>query len=442
MRAKLIKADARQIPLEDGTVQTVVTSPPYYGLRDYGTAEWIGGDAECDHKADKRISDKSTLAGYTSENIKLRNDGTPFKHTCGKCGAVRKDAQLGLEPTLAEYIENMVAVFDEVWRVLRDDGTVWLNIGDSYNGSAPNRSGNNGYNDGRMNRDKRYSPGGTEGMKPKDLMMVPHRLAIALQDRGWWVRSDIEWHKPNPMPESVTDRPTKAHEYIFLLSKSKQYYYDADAVREDSNGTWEIDSAWRKQRVAASGGALSGGTGNGTGTHTGRNRRSVWTITTKPYSGAHFATFPPEIPEICIKAGTSEKGQCPECGAPWVRVVSETGRKYNDHFVLGKAAVTQTGGKKTSTLNGKPAERTTTGWQPTCSHDLEPVPQIVLDPFAGSGTTVMVAQALGRVGIGLDISDEYLELARERCNLKALDEWQNGKKAEANLEGLPMFGGE
>lgn len=340
-------------------------------------------------------------------------------------------------------------------------------------------------------------------MKPKDLMMVPHRLAIALQSVGdyerearaigkamdaitagydeeelpdkvmvilegllneyaelkyaahsWWVRSDIVWHKPNPMPESVTDRPTKSHEYIFLLSKSKQYYYDADAVREESSRpdlvgrtTRNIIGKTGKYRDNPEMMKMTNSDHQGAEycNPAGRNRRSVWTITTKPYSGAHFATFPPEIPEVCIKAGTSEKGQCPECGAPWVRVVEvgelvrtstsgSVGNKYSNDK--------QTGWSDDNFKAGHSYKRTTTGWQPTCSHDLEPVPQIVLDPFAGSGTTVMVAQALGRIGIGVDLSWEYLQLARERTGLAQMDAWQKGgKKVEENWAEMPLFGG-
>jgi len=179
--ARILVGDNRKTlaTLEAGSVQTCITSPPYWGLRDYG-----------------------------------END------------------QIGLEQTPDEYVEQLCLVFDEVWRVLVDDGTLWLNLGDSYNAAAPNRTGSNGFNDGRTNRDKRFSVGGVEGLKPKDLIGVPWRVAFALQSRGWYLRSEIIWHKPNPMPESVTDRPTKSHEHIFLLSKSQKYYYDHEAIKE------------------------------------------------------------------------------------------------------------------------------------------------------------------------------------------------------------------
>jgi site-specific DNA-methyltransferase (adenine-specific) len=236
------------------------------------------------------------------------------------------DGQIGLEKTPEEFVQAIVGVFREVWRVLKDDGTLWLNLGDSY---AANNSGNNGYDDGRINRDKRTAAGVPLGAKPKDLLGIPWRVAFALQDDGWYLRSDIIWHKPNPMPESVTDRPTKSHEYIFLLTKSPRYYYDQEAVREPHSREW-----W-KETVKTTGGECpdrnDGGNRQGDGTPAGRNRRTVWTVATKPYSGAHFATFPPALIEPCILAG------CPPGGVvldPFMvsgtvaQVAIETGRNW------------------------------------------------------------------------------------------------------------------
>ena len=389
----LIQADARRIPLGDGSCQMVCTSPPYWGLRSY-----------------------------------LRSDDPNKTH------------ELGLEPTPELYVEHMVEVFREVWRVLRDDGTCWLNLGDSY---ASGGTSNLGRNDAGTNS-ATFSPGGgnklgsgnpgrqgaiqvNHGLKPKDLVGIPWRVAFALQADGWYLRSDIIWHKPNPMPESVTDRPTKAHEYVFLLAKSQRYYYDAEAIREPSTER----SSGNVQRFIASGnerGRLNNHLGssipyepNGTG----RNRRTVWTIATRPYSGAHFATYPPALIEPCILAGTSARGACPECGGPRERVVEKRGGDTEAH-----ERPKRTGGmaSSTSTLslsgNGSKewAERgpktTTTGWRPTCSCGREDVkPCVVLDPFAGSGTTGMVAIKHGRDFVGLDLNGEYLhDLATERVN--------------------------
>ena len=305
----LINGNALNIPLADESVHCVVTSPPYWGLRDYGTAEWIGGDAECDHNPQRPDG------GQRADRTLPLGRGGMYRDTCRKCGAGRVDNQLGLEPTIEQYIANMVAVFREVWRVLRSDDSCWLNLGDSYAGSQQTGGLNSisGHNKSQPHANHKRN---TPNLKPKDLCGIPWRLALALQADGWWLRSDIIWHKPNPMPESVTDRPTKSHEYVFLLTKSARYFYDADAVRERYV---EPDKNARPTPIM---GMRTGGHGS-LGKprtefykHGGRNRRTVWTIPTRPYSGSHFATFPPDLVEPCIKAGTSERGCCPECGKP------------------------------------------------------------------------------------------------------------------------------
>ena len=295
----LYKSDSRTIPVPDKSIHTVVTSPPYWGLRDYGT-----------------------------------------------------DKQIGLEPTPEEYCANMVAVFREVRRVLRDDGTVWLNLGDSYSSGSRTTTTNDSFRGDTLVNTTRTPV--VEGVKPKDLIGIPWRVAFALQASGWYLRSDIIWSKPNPMPESVQDRPTKAHEYIFLLSKSQKYYYDADAIRESlaptSIGRLQQNIEGQTGTTRANGGMKSNGNLKAVGDiELGRNKRSVWEISTQPYPEAHFATYPEKLVEPCILAG------CP------------------------------TGGT-------------------------------VLDPFVGSGTTLAVAQRLGRKGVGTDINDEYLELAQKRLS--------------------------
>jgi DNA modification methylase len=301
-----------QLPAD--SVDCVVTSPPYWGLRDYG------------------------------------NDG-----------------QLGLERTPEEYVANLVQVFREVRRVLKPSGTCWLNLGDSYaanwRGGGPETAS-----------DKQLSNRGTVdfmgrpptiGLKPKDLVGIPWRVAFALQADGWYLRSDIIWSKPNPMPESVTDRPTKAHEYLFLLTKSARYYFDADAVREEYSPATEsfnrMKAKWTDDRTASTLGSHEGRMlGRATEPHgglynnggakmnpAGRNIRSVWTIATRPYPGAHFAVFPPELPERCIKAGSPANG-------------------------------------------------------------------VVLDPFGGSGTVGMVANRLSRRAILIDLNPGYLQQQMKR----------------------------
>jgi DNA modification methylase len=353
---------------------------------------------------------------------------------CNKCGAWY--GELGLEPTPEEYVANMVAVFREVKRVLRKDGTVWLNLGDSYN--AGREGGHAGGPSGisRPEIAPQRSGGNAPGLKPKDLCGIPWRVAFALQADGWWLRSDIIWSKPNPMPESVTDRPTKAHEYLFLLTKSARYYYDADAVREDS---LDLHGGGQPRYSIKTTKAYKAGTNEFIDYErgSGRNRRTVWHIATAPYSGAHFATYPPALVEPCIQAGTSERGCCPECGSPWERVVDShiehTQQIHNSKYDP------DTGWAETGWKAGR-KHTTTLGWRPTCEHDAEPVPATVFDPFAGSGTTLQVARALGRSGVGLDLSLEYLHLARQRLSLDALDAWTNGsKKNGRKLSDLPMF---
>jgi DNA modification methylase len=345
--------------LEDESVHCVVTSPPYWGLRDYGV-----------------------------------------------------DGQLGLEPTVEEYVEKMVAVFAEVKRVLRRDGTLWLNMGDCYAGGP--QTGASGWKHGSIGA---YSASGrgspvnkvAGNLKPKDLVGQPWRLAFALQADGWWLRNDIIWSKPNPMPEAVRDRATKAHEYIFLMTKAARYFFDQEAVREKAQyGRREHTGEMRS--VAQDGRRHTTGSTKGGDPSAGRNIRSVWTIPTQPFPEAHFATFPEELPRRCIAAGTSEKGCCPKCGAPWVRVVKRTKTTCR--------ATPYDGGRPDGvTLRGTQfvgGASATTGWKRGCRHKGKPVACTVLDPFSGAGTTGLVAVKMGRDYVGIEINPEYAEMAERR----------------------------
>lgn len=309
----MIQGDAQNIPLEDNCVQCVITSPPYYGLRDYGI-----------------------------------------------------DGQIGLEETPEAYVKKLVQVFREVWRVLLDDGCLWLNLGDSYAGSQQTGGiksiRGKGKSQPHIIRSKRL-PRGTgrwgggnlpakKGLKPKDLIGIPWMVAFALRADGWYLRSDIIWHKTNPMPESVKDRPTKAHEYLFLLSKKQKYNYDQEAIREPIYQS-SIDRAeYGWNGICIDGRSSPEPTdrmGERYAPPNGRNRRSVWTIPTYSYPGAHFATFPPALVEPCILAGSKES-------------------------------------------------------------------DIVLDPFAGTFTVGMVAAKHRRNAVGIELKAEYIELARKRCH--------------------------
>jgi DNA modification methylase len=424
MNIQLINANSLHIPLADQSVHCVVTSPPYYGLRDYGV-----------------------------------------------------DGQIGLEETPEAYIENMVQVFREVWRVMRDDGTLWLNIGDSYNtqgGKGNNvpqtKWAKNTYPENAPHRNKRMERGAgrwgggnnaVPGLKPKDLIGIPWMLAFALRADGWYLRSDIIWSKSNAMPESVTDRPTKAHEYLFLLSKSERYFYDHEAIKDPS--VYPDDD--RKARASADHKTMPTNFVNGIrpkkqdevgrrqytgfnerwdnhdGTYTTRNKRTVWEIPTVPFPGAHFATYPPALVEPCIKAGTSERGVCPVCGAPWIRIVNreQRGTPY-EYKTIGIPGERSGRGRRPGAM-GNGLKSSYVGWQPTCQHDADPRPALVLDPFAGSGTTGLVARSLGRNFIGLDLSLPYLrDIARERLSLTDLVEWTQGIQAGADgYHDLPLF---
>lgn len=251
-------------------------------------------------------------------------------------------------------------------------------------------------------------------MKPKQEVGIPEMVKRAMMKDGWICRQTIIWQKPNPMPESVRDRCTKAHEYIFLLTKSARYYWDQDAIREEYSGPTYKGS---DNGAIANGDRADKGKTCGMSNPLGRNARSVWTITTKPYSGAHFATFPPELPMKCIKAGTSKKGCCPQCGAPRVRVV-ERGSP-DRKATRGQQKWTNETGQRDSS-GGMPIRDTkTTGWEPGCDcsglNPFDPVPCTVLDPFLGSGTTAAVALKLGRNAIGCELNPEYAQLALKRC---------------------------
>ncbi len=368
--------------LPEQSVQCVVTSPPYWGLRDYGV-----------------------------------------------------DGQLGSEKTLDGYIAGQVEVFRAVWRVLRDDATLWLNMGDAYSSGASGQAGEagSGWPPRGVAMGVLKKPPAT-GFQPKNLIGQPWRLAFALQADGWYLRSDIIWAKPNPMPESVTDRPTKSHEYLFLLTKRPTYYYDADAVRED--GPTYTRKAGGYTQHSKQGASRFGGTGGFSDsdvTTTGRNLRTVWQIATQPYAKAHFATFPEKLVVPCIKAGTSEKGCCPECGAPWGRVVEKGIERTEVNPVTikaqmrpGEAGHYRANSRESGGVAGD-VTAITIGWQPGCgcsAREIDertdepvrysPVPCTVLDPYAGSGTTGVVAKQLGRSFIGIELNPEYCEMARQR----------------------------
>ena len=402
--------------LPDASLHCVVTSPPYWGLRSYKGDTWEGGDPGCDHMRPTPSQHTSTLTGGPAPNASNRMEGWPGG-VCGKCGGRRTGVMIGLEPTFAEHLDNLVAVFREVRRVLRSDGSLWLNYGDAYAANMKGSGGKNAYSAAKMSkgafRDKPVAM--DHGLKPKDLMMMPARVAIALQADGWWLRSEIIWHKPNPMPESATDRPTSAHEKLFLLSKSARYFYDAEAVRVQGGNGWHGDFGARSPERRDTPGL---GAENGDARPSGSNLRNVWKIATHAYSEAHFATFPPALVEPCIKAGTSAHGVCGECGAPWVREVEKKFKPQREGDSRAHISGTEMGQGWEGTPRGT-TETSTTGWFPTCDHDAAVVPATCLDPFAGSGTVGLVADRLQRDAILIEISPEYADMARRRIDAES-----------------------
>jgi DNA modification methylase len=382
---EVLQGDCREVlkTLPDESAHCCITSPPYWGLRDYGC-----------------------------------------------------EGQIGLEPTPEAHIEALLEVFAEVWRVMRPDATLWLNYGDLYAGSW----GNQGREEERgtqrpingpmlQNLKVGYPSNGSNtgkcppGLKPKDLVGMPWRVAFALQAAGWWLRSDIIWSKGNPMPESVTDRPTRAHEYVFLLTKSERYFYDADAIREPlCEGTLARPSRMNGQKpppkARYGGHDIDGRPLN----PAGRNKRTVWEINSQPTPEAHFATFPEKLVEPCILAGTSERGCCPVCGAGWVRCVEKERTPTRPGLVSATDGTKEHFQAKGSGGNTELRYRNittteTTGWRSTCTHphtEAETVPAVVLDPFGGSGTVGKVATRLGRRSILIDLNPDYLKIAAKR----------------------------
>ena len=419
------------------------------GLRDYGTATWESGKNGCDHIKPDRQGENGERANRTTGHDDI------YKDLCKKCGAKRIDSQLGLEKTPEGFIENCVIWAREVWRVLRDDGTFWLNLGDTYY----NYRGASDYQSkqtiAKHSGHEMQSASGKrnhkqDNLKGKDLVGIPWLVALALRNDGWYLRSAMPWVKRSAMPESCTDRPASALEYMFLLTKSSKYYFDMDAIRKpNSPETQEYFNKYKAKeyknktersemlgkygatRVGASSRAEVASRLN----PAGRNFRNTdlfyqsleephgaifageemvgLDVNPQAYSEAHFATFPEKLVEPCIKAGTSEVGRCPECSAPWERVVEKLVPETRN--VISEYPGKNTCSTKKYKNDTGPTSKTI-GWESTCKcGHKETVPCIVLDPFGGSGTTKNVADRLGRRGVMTELKTEYIEMAKKRC---------------------------
>jgi DNA modification methylase len=405
-----VRKALRELP--EKSIQTVCTSPPFWSLRYYHTEPSIwGGEADCEHEFEMQDSTHTRANPGGESDIDRDRDFDALREQqhgfCKKCNAWK--GNLGLEPDPLMYVKNMVEIFSAVKRVLRDDGTVWLNLGDTYwaGGSTTTKSQDPANYKDKVGlasmctigqRLRPLKPQTHEYLKPKDLVGIPWRVALALQADGWWLRNDIIWARTSGMPESMKDRCTRSHSYIFLLAKRRHYFYDADAIRnpmvKGASGS-RFDTGKTRHRGVSK---------NDRQDHpAGSNRRSVWYVNSKPYPGAHFAVWPPEIVEPMILAGTSDKGACLKCGAPWRRVVEQD----DPH---------------------------TTDWEPTCAcpglDGDHPWPLIamhpegknnwpsgrctVLDPFAGTATTGKVALQHNRNFIGIERNAAYRMMAQAR----------------------------
>jgi len=316
------------------SARTCVTSPPYYGLRDYGTATWVGGDPNCNHRRDTKVNPKNCITGHKNHDEMAGVGDAIYKTVCPKCGAIRQDSQIGLEETPEEYIDNLVNVFKKVRDVLTDDGTLWVNLGDSYYNYRPGKG--QSYPKQSVSKTKQDLPDNCnkrgnklDGLKEKDLIGIPWMFAFAMRKDGWYLRQDIIWHKPNPMPESVKDRCTKSHEYIFLFSKNRKYHYNNEAIKEPAKDWGTRDRTNGKYHNQGTGLQPHSGL---TKSYPTKNKRSVWSVTVKPYKEAHFATYPPDLIEPCILAG-SEEGDTvldPFMGAGTTAAVAKS---LNRHYI-------------------------------------------------------------------------------------------------------------
>ena len=332
--SKIYQGDCLEVlkTFPDKSIDCCVTSPPYYGLRDYGTGKWIGGDPNCPHRRMSKYSE-NTITGHKQIELVANVGDAIYKTVCPLCGAIREDKQIGLEETPEEYINKLVKVFREVKRCLKDDGTLWVNIGDSYAGTGDKGNTKDPKNPQGRNGQSIAVNRVVEGVKQKDLIGIPWMLAFALRADGWYLRQDIIWSKPNPMPEPVKDRCTKSHEYIFLLSKSSHYYFNHDAIQEKA--LYADDRRANKGRIEYSGKRADGDDDKAQQSFVSitetRNKRDVWSVTPKAVKDAHFATYPEELIEPCILAGSEVGGVIldPFFGSGTTgRVAERLGRKW------------------------------------------------------------------------------------------------------------------
>jgi DNA modification methylase len=502
----------KSLPSE--SVHCCVTSPPYLGLRSYGTNPQVwGGEKDCQHEWVSYVR-KGTSGGTKSAKVQIKGEDNfqivpdSEQAICAKCGSWK--GELGSESDPEMFIAHLVEVFREVRRVLRKDGTLYVNMGDSFTGSGFHPGGSEKQQSNKGAVSARLPTKTGRGMKAKDLMEIPSMLAQALREDGWYLRARIPWLKVNALPESVQDRPTCAVEYFFMLTKNKTPFYDLDAVRTNASEA-SLKRIHERSFTSQAGGGKD--YGNGIASHRsarrtlenfaqnpGRSRRnSDWfmesldclieqqrdylahlekikedggllldknkeplalIVNTQGFPGSHFATFNPRLIEPLIKASTSEKGCCPKCGAPWMRVVEKTTQEPSYRKGNQPETVHAYHGESDTRTLGMVQQSNTIGWEPSCKcygtpplpkypHRienesdpdyeiriapirtkrmqllsewslLEVIPCTILDPFAGSGTTLLVSTKLGRRSIGIELNPQYVEMIKQRCSQTAM----------------------
>jgi len=392
--------------LPEKSINMCMTSPPYWALRDYGTATWEGGSENCDHKIPEGEKDPKNK-NNTSHNVRF------IRGKCYKCGAKRIDNQLGLEPTFDEYINKLCDIFDEVKRVLRDDGTCWVNLGDTYGGIGHSDwSNNKSWNTSKLDKNQDFKL--KKNYPDKCLVMIPQRFAIEMVNRGWILRNTIIWHKPNCMPSSVKDRFTVDFEYLFFFSKSKKYYFEQQlepTITKDNivrdRDTTKLNNTPGRTRMG----------GLKTNNYDMKNKRAVWRICPKPFSEAHFAVYPEELCETPIRAGCPEF-VCKKCEKPREKIYSENKRKKVHKSEKGKKKDFQ--GSGIHRAIGQEYE----DWRKQnplrevglsdCKCNAGFTSGMVIDPFFGAGTTGLVALKQKKKFIGIELNPEYIQIAKRR----------------------------